>query len=209
MPTTTGGTSTTTPKAAGAVVQCALELESAVPETTPAVLAGPVRVQVPEEAALRVRLDAEHVPVAVAQRRDVVCRPARAPGIPGVPPSVVDEPEHDLLVLDELPEDVLLTRSREQELALGVGGDHLQDAAAGDLRNKRTPAAVLLPEEARPALVVAGVVDREDGLRGLRHRSPEGGEEPRLDEDLESVADAEHGLPRLDELREVLRELPL
>ena len=54
---------------------------------------------------------------------------------------------------------------------------------------------------------MARVVRREDGLRGLRHRPPERGQEPRLDEDLESVTGAEHGLARLDELRQVRSEL--
>ena len=68
----------------------------------------PVRVQVPEEAALRVRLHAEDVPFPIAEPRDVERRPARVPRIPRILPPVVHEPEDDLIVVDQFLQDPLL-----------------------------------------------------------------------------------------------------
>src|SRR5438034_3345425 len=47
------------------------------------------------------RLHPEHVALAIADRRDVVRRAARIPRVAGVSPSIVDEAEHDLIVVDE------------------------------------------------------------------------------------------------------------
>src|SRR5207249_7563181 len=86
-------------------------------------VAGPIGMQVAEETPLRVGLDAEHVSCGIAEGRDIVRRPARAPGIPGVAPAVIDVPEDDLVVLDELPQDLLLPLPREENLPLCVRGD--------------------------------------------------------------------------------------
>src|SRR6266581_9452382 len=169
--------------------------------------ARPVGMQVAEEAPLRMWLDPKHIPVAVAEGRDPVRRAARIPGILGLSALVIDEPEHDLVVLDELPEHALPPAVGKQELSFGVRGDDRDDVASLQFTREGARAPVVESQATGPALVVARVVRREDGLRGLRHRPPERGQEPRLDEDLESVTGAEHGLARLDELRRVRSEL--
>src|SRR2546430_17262662 len=85
----------------------------------PLIRAGPVRTKMPEEAALRVRLDAEHVPIPVAQGREIERGPARVPRVSGVLPAALDEPDHDLIVVDELFQKPLFPAFRGQELALG------------------------------------------------------------------------------------------
>src|SRR3990170_1151700 len=167
----------------------------------------PVGMEMAEEAALGVGLDAEHVPVPVAEGGDVVRRPARVPWVACVAALVIDVAEDDLVVLDELPEQSLLPAPRQEELPLRVRGDERDHASLPQPPGERARAALLEPEEARAALVVTGVVRREDGL-GLRgHRPLETGEEARLHEHLEAVAHAKHRLARLDELDEVHREL--
>src|SRR6266571_5342120 len=68
-----------------------------------------------EEAALRVRLYAEDVPLPVAQGREVERGPARVPRVSGVLPTIVDESEHDLIVVDEFFQNPLLAVLREHE----------------------------------------------------------------------------------------------
>src|SRR2546425_7816979 len=166
----------------------------------------PVRTKMAEEAALRVRLHAEDVPVPVAQGRNVERGPARVPRVCGIRPAVVDEPEHHLIVCDELFQNPLLAVLREQELAFGMSGDEGDDLALlqGPREGART--RVLHPKQAGPAFVMARVVRREDCLRLFGHDAAQGGQQTRLDEDLKAVAHAEHGLAGLHEADEVLRK---
>src|SRR2546425_249747 len=53
---------------------------------------------------------------------------------------------------------------------------------------------------------MARVVRREDRLRLVRHDAAQGRQETRFDQDLEAVAHAEHGLARLHESDEVVRQ---
>src|SRR3989475_4302485 len=115
----------------------------------------PVRTKMTEEAALRVRLHAEHVPVPIAQGREVERGPARVPRVSGVLPAVVDETEHDLIVVDQLFQDPLLAVLREQEFAFCVRGDEGDDLALLQGPGEGARTRVLHPKQAGPALVVA------------------------------------------------------
>src|SRR2546427_4756003 len=167
----------------------------------------PIRTQMAEEAALRVRLHAEDVPLPVAQGREVERGPARVPRVSGILPTIVDESEHDLIVVDEFFQNPLLAVLWEQQLAFGVSRDEGDNLALLQGPGKGARACVLHAKQAGPALVVAPVVGREDGLRLFGHDAPQGRQETRLDEDLKSVAHAKDGLAGLHEPDEVLRQL--
>ena len=164
-------------------------------------------MQVSEETPLRVGLHAEDVSVAVAQSRDVVCRPARVPRIASVLPAVVHEAEHNLVVVDELLQHSLFAMLWEEEFALRMGRDEGDHAPCLQAAREHAGAPVFQLQQARSALVVARVVRREDGLGRVRHHASEGGQQPRLHEHLESVAHAENGFAGVHESDEVLREL--
>src|SRR6266540_1406147 len=168
--------------------------------------ARPIRMQVAEEASLGVRLHSEHVPVAVAQRRDVEGRPARVPREACVLSVDVDEPEDNLVVVHEFPQHRLLAAFRQQELPFRVRGDERDDATSFQAAREDARPAVFEAQEAGPAFVVARVVRREDRLRFLGHDATESGEQARLHEDLEPVAYAEDRLARFHEGDEVFRE---
>src|SRR3989475_1242877 len=150
----------------------------------------PVRVQVPEEAALRVRLHPEDVPFPIAEPRDVERRPARVPRIAGILPPVVHEPEDDLIVVDQFLQDPLLPVGGEEELALGMRGNERDDLTFFQGPGEGAGPAVLQTEEARPALVMAWGVRREDRLRGVGPHPPAGREEAPLDQEPEALAPA-------------------
>ena len=151
------------------------------------------------------RLHAEDVPFPVAQGRDVEGRPARVPRVSGVLPAVVDEPEHDLIVVDELLQEPLLALCRKQEFAFGMGGDERDDLAYLEGPGEGAGTAVLQAKQAGTALVVARVIRREHRLGLGRHHAAQGRQEARLDQDLKSVAHAEHRLARFHEPDQVFR----
>src|SRR6266571_7960211 len=167
----------------------------------------PIREQMPEEAPLWMRLYAENISVAVAQRGDVEGRPARVPRVARVGPAVVDEPEDDLVVVNELPQHLLLPVFRQQEFSFRVRGYERNDAALFQAAREDARSAVFQPQEAGTALVMARIIRREDRLRHVRHHAVQGREEARLHQDLEPVADAEEGLARLHEGDEIFRKL--
>src|SRR5207244_12685560 len=121
------------------------------------------------------RLHPEHVALAIADRRDVVRRAARIPRVAGVSPSIVDEAEHDLIVVDEFLQHFLFAVLRKEELAFRMSRDERDDSARFHPAREDAGAAVLQFEEARAAFVLTGVVTRADGLRRGRHRRARSG----------------------------------
>src|SRR5438046_6813801 len=102
------------------------------------------------------RLHPEHVALAIADRRDVVRRAARIPRVAGVSPSIVDEAEHDLIVVDEFLQHFLFAVLRKEELAFRMSRDERDDAAWVHPAREGAAAAVLKFAGARARVVVAG-----------------------------------------------------
>src|SRR5437879_7543276 len=89
----------------------------------------PVGAQVAEEAALRMRLYPEYVPVSVAEGRDVESRPTRVPRVSSVFAAIIDETEHDLIVFSQLLQDTLLAALGEQKFAFVLCRTRREDLA--------------------------------------------------------------------------------
>src|SRR5205823_4771954 len=159
-----------------------------------------------EEAAFRMGLNPEDVSIAVRECGNSVGRSTWIPGIGSRLPTVVDEAEDDLAVLGELLEYPRLPLPGKEQFPFRVGGNERNDLTAFQRLCEGARTGVFESQVTRSALVVAGVVCRQDRLRGLRHRPAQAGQDPGFHEDLEAIAHAEHGLTRLDEFHEVLAE---
>src|SRR5947208_16099327 len=110
---------------------------------------------------------------------------------------IVDEPKDNLVVLGEILQDLRSTLLGEQQFSFRVSRDERHDLTALQRPREGAGPGVFESNVPRSALVVTGVVRREDGLRGLGDRAAQSWKLAGLGEDLDPISHANEGFDGL------------